>query len=228
MSDWERVVGERLAQSRLPDDVQREVVVEIAAHLEECSHEHRQAGSPDPDAQALAEVPDWDALGRNIRRSKEDRMSFARKVVMPGAAAVIAALAALKLYVYLLIVPEVCGPEFAGQSAGLISDAMCIRVSADGPVYLPWLATLPLAGALAAALARRMGARPGQRLMTALCPAIYLGAETLVMSLIDTFYWRIPIYWVIIPALACAIGAVPFLGDRRDLGPSHPVAATSS
>jgi len=37
--------------------------------------------------------------------------------------------------------------------------------------------------------------------MTALCPAIYLGAETLVMSLVDTFYWRIPIDWVIIPAI---------------------------
>ena len=218
MSDWERVVGERLAQSKLPPDVQREVVVEIAAHLEECSHELFRAGSPDPDAQALEQVPDWDALGRNIRRSKEDSMSFARKVVMPGAAAAIAALAALKLYVYLLIVPEACGPD--GMT--------CIRVAADGPVYLPWLATLPLAGALAAALARRMGARPGQRLMTALCPAIYLGAETLVMSLMDTFYWRIPIYWVIIPAMACAIGALPFLGDRRDPGVSHPVAETSS
>jgi hypothetical protein len=59
-------------------------------------------------------------------------------------------------------------------------------------------------------------------------PTSYLGAETLVMSLIDTFYWMITSYWVIIPALACAIGALPFLGDRRDLEPSHPVAATSS
>jgi hypothetical protein len=203
MPDWERLVADRLASSSLPPDVHREIVVEIAAHLEECSQELIQAGSPNPEEQTLAQVPDWDALGRSIRRSKEDRMSFARRVVMPGLAAVIAALAALKLFVFLLIAPTACG-----------ADATCIAVSADGPAYLPWLATLPLAGALAAALARRMGTQPVQRFVAALAPAIYLGVETLVMSVVDNFYWRIPIYWVIVPAIACAIGAIPFLADR--------------
>lgn len=215
MPDWERLVAKRLERSPLTPEVKREVVVEIAAHLGECSEELVRAGTLNPEEQVLAQVPDWDALGRNIRRSKEDRMSFARKVVMPGLAAVIAALAALKLYVFLLIAPTACGP-----------DTTCIAVSADGPAYLPWLATLPLAGALAAALARRMGSRPVQRLIAAQAPAIYLGAETLVMSLVDNFYWRIPIYWVIVPAIACAIGAIPFLGDRgagesRSVAPSY-------
>jgi len=142
-------------------------------------------------------------------------MSFARRVVMPGLAAVIVALAALRLCVYLLIAPEPCGPDVA-----------CITIAADGPAYLPWLATLPLAGALAAGLARRMGARPVQRLMAAVSPALYLGAETVVMELLYGFFWRIPIYWVIIPAMACAIGASPFLGGRRDPLETRPVAAT--
>jgi hypothetical protein len=217
MPDWECLVAERLAQSRLTPEIEREVVVEIAAHLEECHRDFLEAGSSDPEAQTLSQVSDWNALCRRIRRSKEDRMNFARKVVMPGLAALIAAQAVLKLLIYLLIAPEPC-----------MVDSTCISVSADGPVYLPWLATLPVAGALAATLARRLGARSSQRLIAALFPAFYLGAETLVISVLDQFFWRIPIYWVIIPAIACALGALPFLGDRRQPTESRPVPATQS
>ena len=205
MPDWKRLVAERLVHITLTPDVQREVVAEIAAHLEECYIELRDGGSSDPEGQALAQVSDWNALCRKIRRAKEDPMSFARRVVMPGVAAVILALAALKLCVYLLVVPEPCG---LGEA--------CIAVTADGPAYLPWLATLPLAGALAAGLARWMGARPIQRVMAALFPAMYLAAEIVVMGLLYGFFWRIPIYWALIPAIACAIGATPFLGGRGD------------
>jgi hypothetical protein len=218
MRDWEQLVAERLAQIDETPEVQREVVAEIAAHLEECHLELLNAGSSDPEGHTLAQVSDWNAFCRNIRRAKEGRMSFAQRVAMPGAAAVIVALAVLKLCVSLLVAPEPCGP-----------DGWCISISADGPAYLPWLATLPLAGALAAGLARWMGARPSQRLMAAVFPALYLGAETVVMVLLyGGFFWRIPIYWVIIPAIACAIGATPFLGGRRDPMEMRPVATTHS
>jgi hypothetical protein len=217
MPDWKHLVAERLAHLELTPEVRRDVVAEIAAHLDECHGELLDAGGADPEAQTLAQVPDWNALCRKIRRAKEDRMSFARRVVMPGLAALILVLAALRYYVYLLVVPEPCGPDMA-----------CIAVSADGPAYLPWLATLPLAGALAAGLARWLGARPAQRLLAALLPAVYLGAETIVMGLLSDFFWRIPIYWVIIPAIASAIGAYPFLGRRRDPVDAWPVASTSS
>jgi hypothetical protein len=219
MPDWERLVAERLAHSKLTPELQREVVAEIAAHLEECYCELVRAGSSDPEGQTRAQVRDWNALCRKILRSKEDRMSFARKVVMPGIAALIVALAALRLFVYMLIAPESvpCGPDLSCVS---------VRVSADGPAYLPWLATLPLAGALAAGLARRMDAQPVQRLVAALFPALYLALEMFVMGLVFGFFWRIPIYWVIIPAMVCALGAVPFLGDRRDAIQTQPVATT--
>jgi hypothetical protein len=217
MPDWEHLVAERLAHVKLTPELQREVVAEIAAHLEECHIELRDAGSSDPERETLAQVSDWNALSRNIRRAKEDPMSFVRRVVMPGAAALIVVLAALRLCVYLLVAPEPCGPDTA-----------CIAVSADGPAYLPWLATLPLAGALAAGLARWMGARPVQRLVAAISPALYLGAETVVMGLVyGGFFWRIPVYWVVIPAIACAIGASPFLGGRRDPIGTRPIATTT-
>jgi hypothetical protein len=62
--------------------------------------------------------------------------------------------------------------------------------------------------------------------MAAVSPALYLAAETVVMGLLFGYFWRIPIYWVIIPALACAIGAFPFLGGWRDPFETRPVAAT--
>jgi hypothetical protein len=216
MADWERIVAERLAGIKLTDEQRREVVAEIAGHLEEAHEELLRAGSPDPAGQTLGQVSDWRALRRNIPRAMEDRMSFARKVVLPGVIAVMLAIAALKLAVYFLITPQLCEAPIVGAS-GLITDSgLCIQVSADGPAYLPWLATLPLAGALAAGLARRFGARPAQRLAAAISPAFYLLVDTLVAGLHSEFYWRIPIYWVVIPAVACALGAWPFLRGRSD------------
>jgi hypothetical protein len=167
MPDWENLIAERLAGSGLAPEVQREVVAEIAAHLEEGYLELRRAGHADAEQQMLAQVSDWRALCRNIRRSKENPMGFTRNVVVPGLAAVILSQAALRLYVYLLITPEPCGP-----------DMTCIAITAEGPAYLPWLATLPLAGATAAWLARLAGARSMQRLLAAVSLALYLGVET--------------------------------------------------
>jgi hypothetical protein len=223
MPDWPRLVAERLAHINLTPEVRREVVTEIAAHLEECYLELLHAGSPDPEAQTLAQVSDWNALCRNITRAKEDHMTFLKRVVMPGIAAVIVALTTLKLLVYLLIAPQACGP-----------DVTCIKVSAVSAeghatlLYLLWLATLPLAGALAAALARRTGARSTQRLVAAISPALYFGAEIAVASVLGSFYWRVPIYWIVIPAIACAVGAWPFLRDRRDALGTRAVASAHS
>ena len=49
MPDWEHLVAERLAHIELTPEVQREVVAEIAAHLEECYVKLLDAGSSDPE-----------------------------------------------------------------------------------------------------------------------------------------------------------------------------------
>jgi hypothetical protein len=193
MRNWHQFVAERLARLQLPDDG-HDVIAEIAEHLEDCEADQQEA---------MTQVTDWSQFGQNIRRAKEVRMSFARRVVIPGVVAVILALAALRVWVYLLVAPQPCGP-----------DVTCIRVSADGPAYVPWLAVLPFIGALAAALARRAGARPWQRLVAAVFPALYLALEMGAWAVIDQFYWRIPVYWVIIPAIVIAIGAWPFVGGH--------------
>jgi hypothetical protein len=85
-------------------------------------------------------------------------------------------------------------------------------------MYFAWLATLPYAGALAAALARRAGARPAERLVAVLFPAIALAVETTFYGVVLGFFWRIPIYWVLVPAIMCGLGALPFLRGRRNAG----------
>jgi hypothetical protein len=222
MPEWERLVAERLAHTELTPEVRREVVAEIAAHLREHCDELRRTGSPNSEAVTLAQVQDWNALSRNIRRSKEDRMSFARKVIMPGIAAVIVALAAFKFFVWMLVPSLPC--EVDAATVDLVTNCVTKIVSADGPAYLPWLATLPLAGGLAAALARRLGARSKQRILAAVFPAIYFAFDITLISVFDTFYWRVPVYWAVIPAVVCAIGALPFLSGRRD--PTEPAPST--
>jgi hypothetical protein len=59
MPDWKRLVEKRLAPSRLTPEVQREVVAEIAEHLEDCHDELQKAGRSDPQGETLAQVSDW-------------------------------------------------------------------------------------------------------------------------------------------------------------------------
>jgi hypothetical protein len=100
MPDWEELVGRRLGRMKLAPEEQREVVAEVAAHLEDCYDELAAAGSPDPEGYTLAQVPDWKALGRRIQRSKEGAMNQTIRIVLcgllTGTVAVLFALTALR------------------------------------------------------------------------------------------------------------------------------------
>lgn len=210
MPDFERLVADRLARLNLTPAQQREVIAEVSVHLEEFYRARVAAGSADPDGETLAQVANWNRLRRRIQRAKEDRMRIARAVALPGVAAVILAWITFSLSVSYLVQPFACQPDMT-SALGLVADEMCTIVSANTPMYFAWLATLPYAGALAAALARRAGARPAERLAAALFPAIALAVETTYFGLVFGFFWRIPIYWVLVPAVICALGALPFL-----------------
>jgi hypothetical protein len=227
MPDFQRLVADRLARLDLTPAQQREVIAEVSAHLEEFYRARVAMGSADPEGDTLAQVADWNRLRRRIQRAKEDRMRIARAVVLPGLGAVILAWITFKLGVFYLVQPFACQPD--GTTApGLVADGMCTIVSANTPMYFAWLATLPFAGALAAALARLAGARPAERLAAALFPAVALATEMTVFGVMSGFFWRIPIYWVLVPAIACALGALPFLRGRensQDVG-ARSIAAT--
>ena len=224
MPDFERLVADRLAHLNLTPAQQREVVAEVSAHLEEFYRARVAAGSADPAGDTLAQVANWNRLRRRIERAKEDRMRIARAVVLPGVAGVILAWVTFRLSVSYLVQPFACQPGLTSE-LGLVADEMCTIVSANSPMYVAWLATLPYAGALAAALARRAGARPAERLVAALFPAIALAAETAFYGVVLGFFWRIPVYWVLVPAVICALGALPFLRGRENAGAQHITAS---
>ena len=107
MPDWDRIVGERLGRTKLPPEEHGEVVEELAAHLEDCYDELCEVGSPDPEGYTLAQVPDWQFLGRKIRQAKEDSMyQIARVFVCGLTAGTVSAFALVALIVF--------GGEFYG------------------------------------------------------------------------------------------------------------------
>jgi len=225
MPDFERLVADRLAHLALTPAQQREVIAEVSAHLEEFYRARVAAGSADPEGETLAQVADWNRLRRRIQRAKEDRMRKARVVVLPGLAALSLAWITFRLGASYLVQPFACQPDET-TTLGLVN-GMCTIVSAGSPMYYAWLATLPYAGALAGVLARRAGARPAERLLAALFPAIALGGEAIFFGLILGFFWRIPIYWVLVPAIFCALGALPFLRGRQNAG-ARQIAASQT
>ena len=227
MPDFERLVADRLARLDLTPAQRRAVIAEVSAHLEEFYGARVAAGSRDPEGETWAQVANWNRLRRRIQRAKEDRMRVARAVVLPGLAAVILAWITFRLSTFYLVQPVACPPDINFQSriGDVVVDSMCTIVSANTPMYFAWLATLPFAGALAAALARRAGARPVERLAAALFPALAQAAEVIVFAVMSGFFWRIPIYWVLAPAIICALGALPFLRGRENAGPRQLVAS---
>lgn len=226
MPDWEKLVGERLERLKLATEERREVIAEIAAHLDECYVELRDAGSPDPEGYTLAQVSDWNVLRRKIRRAKEGGMSFARRVMFPGLTALFLAQVALAVILHSLIALH--GPALEGQFRG--GDRV------PGIFYVPWMLTLPWIGAVGAWLARRAGARPGQRLTAALFPALFavvvntiFGVVALLISpqkLLSEFNLAnqasLALFFVVLPAIACAIGAWPFLSGKPHQAETAP------
>ena len=155
-------------------------------------------------------------------------MGFLRRVAVPGIVAAFVGVASLHWMVELLVAPQPCGAAvMSNLPPGLTVEASCKIVTAGAPVYLSWIALLLLTGACAAAIARRLGARPKPRLVAAISPALYLLAETIIASLTHGFFWRLGLYFVVVPAIVCAIGAIPFMTDRHGPNGAEPIATHS-
>ncbi len=226
MPDWEQIVSQRLGRLKLPPEERREVIAEVAAHLEDCYLGLCAAGSPDPGSYALAQVLDWKALGRKIQKSKEDPMNFPRRVLIPGLMALLLAQALMSTSHHLLV--PLIGIPTAWQFKWSVP-----------AYYVPWLLALPLAGALGAWLSRRVGGRPGQRFTAALFPAIY-APVALVLHVIRVLFFvpqdaswafnflEFLLAWVLLPALACALGALPLLSGAAHEAEQTPPSQTAS
>jgi len=148
MRDWKHLVSERLGRTKLPSEEREEVVEEIALHFEECYDELCEVGSPDPEGYTLAQVPDWKALGRKIRRAKEGLMNKSIRILvcgmLTGSLAAVVAVAAN--FLGLLVFSTDYLPDIAA-TGGPISPATLARwvgpmIVMAGGVWTIWLYTL--------------------------------------------------------------------------------------
>lgn len=219
MRDWEALVRQQLAGLALEAEDRHEVVAELAAHLEETFEELRGQGLAEEAAaaRALAQVQNWRTLRRKIQkaRSKEDVMTDrVRQVWLPG-------FLALFLSVMVLMVNE-----FIGIRLGIKP----LIVSAHGSglkapvavIYVPWLVSLLLIGAIGAYLAVRAGASARATFLSIMFPVLphsiffviwipvslilgdHIGHNTMPSALLMGLA-----AWVVLPGVALLAGGLP-------------------
>jgi hypothetical protein len=208
MPDWKKLVRERLAMLNLPPSAKKEVIAELAAHLEEIHEKVRQTCVTDAVAVELTlqEIDNWSVLARNIRRAKSEgeSMNYRTKSLLWPLAAVTWLGASLSVMVL--------------QRTDRLYPNLIL-------FYLPWLATLPLVCAAAAYLAQR--ANPINDRIKRLWLSVtvtWLGASLslMVMDRIDhpnlTLRRPIPVTfnlpWLAMLILVGAAGA--YLAQRAD------------
>jgi hypothetical protein len=224
--DWESLVGQRMSGLKLCAEARGEVVRELASHFEEIYDHARERGAGEEQArdEALASVRDWKRFARDVQYEKENFMTttlFRRKVVIPGLLGFL--FSAIALWITSML------HRYGAQYVFRPIDPQHYYT-----FNIPWLLSLPIAGAAAAWMSWRNGGRGLHRLAAAIFPAFtfawvpLMGAVMaiwIVLNMVapgrtndhaDAAEWtaRIVAYlvpWVIAPAISMAIGALPFL-----------------
>jgi hypothetical protein len=151
MLDWEARVERHLTGLALEPAERAEVIAELAAHLADTCEELRGRGLTEEEAvrRTLSQVKDWQELCNGIQtaRTKENIMSNrVKQFWLPS-------LLTLLLSMGLLALIQIFGPNpwMVGRHSGWS------LVAPVAVVYIPWLASLPLIGAMGAYLSNRAG-----------------------------------------------------------------------
>jgi hypothetical protein len=158
MRDWEVRVEQHLTGLALEPTERAEVIAELAAHLEEtCAELRKQGMTEEATAQiALGQVKDWRVLCRRIQRAKKKENTMtnrARQLWVPS-------LLTLLLSMGLLALIQIFGPK--PWLFGWDGKSRWTFVAPALMVYVPWLLSLPVIGAMGAFLSSRAG---GSRLV---------------------------------------------------------------
>jgi len=219
--DWEELVCAKLAGLAIEPRERREVIEELAAHLEESYESLRTKGLPEQVAmqQTLGQVADWQDLRRRIqvaRAMKENIMNDrVRQLWLPG-------FLTFLLSTGLLAMMEIFGPK----------DWALMRVGQPPMVlfFIPWLFSLPLFGALGAYLSHRAGGSRRAIFSSIVFPVLpFLASILLVLPVSLAFDHFIAhniapmallmalLGWVLAPGVALLAGGLPaqFFFSRR-------------
>lgn len=210
MPDWKKLVRERMSPPKSRCDVKEEIVVELAAHLEESYAAALSHGSTEKAAidLALQEVDDWHVLAADIHRAacREDHMNHRTKSLwLPVLLTLLGASVSLAMTQFLGLRPRLVWIHGMGVT-----------------LYWPWLAALPLCGALGAYLSQRAHGPLPARLAAGLSPALIMLIVMLFLlpwglAFDGLHFLRLVSFglglanWVALPALALLLGALPFL-----------------
>jgi hypothetical protein len=216
MRDWELLVRDRLAAQRKKSALEPEVVHELAQHLEDVCEAGLQHGFSEEESsrRAWAEVPNWNRLARKIyfaREGKEMRKHRIKTLWFPG----------------LVMMTVAMGLLNAAMRAGFQPRIVWLTHGVSILFYVPWLAILPVVGALAAYWSRSQGGSVGARLTAALFTVVTMATIFIlvmpVVVLVDrhvpwstfTIAWTASMVgWVLVPGVALLLGALPFLRGK--------------
>lgn len=213
MPNWNHVVRERLKSKRLNLADMDSIISELAAHLEEAFDEAQAHGLAEEQALqiALQEVEDWRVLAAEIdaARCEEGTMNQrTRSLWLPALITLSGASVSLAVTQFMGLQPQQIWVGKMGMT-----------------FYWPWLASLPIFGAIGAYMSRRASGQTPIRIAAGLSPALVM---LVVMFMIlprglflDGFhFFRLVhfglglINWVGIPAGALLLGALPFLREN--------------
>ncbi len=221
MRDWLAYVNDHLGRLPLSEPESSQVREELAAHLEDSYLSLRAQGFSESDAarRVCDQVPSWQDLHRDILAAKSEAFMQNRvaQLWVPGLVTLFSAYALLALM------------QFAGLRA-ITSHPGEPRAIV---LYLPWVLSLPLIGAVGAYLSRRARATGWRVFFAASLPALAFGAFFLLIFplsfVIDrhvslrekgTGLAAFMVNWVILPGLALSLGAA--LQSLRKMREAHP------
>ena len=228
MRDWEGLVDGRLAGLVLEPAERAEVIAELAAHLAETCEEWRRQGLPEKEAvrRTLSEVENWQNLRRRIQiaRTKENIMTNrVKQFWLPS-------LVTMLFTMGLLALIQIFGPN-PWMVARHERNAWSL-VAPVAVIYLPWLLSLPLVGALGAFLSFRSGGSQRAVFSSVVFPVLpYLVFFVIALPVMAIFNEHLAhnimfgalfvglFAWVLAPATALLAGgllAKTFLSRRLD------------
>lgn len=153
MPDWEALVSRELSGLKLGAAEKEEVHAELAAHLEETYEALLKEGVPDREAihHVVSLAGNWNDLQRKIhaaRNGKDHMTNRVKQFWLPSLLTLLSSMGLLIIIEFFCPNPWAIPPEH--KRGWLV-------IAPAAVVYLPWLLSLPVIGAMGAYLSIRAG-----------------------------------------------------------------------
>lgn len=221
MRDWEEIVRKRFRKDL--GKLSRDVISELADHLEDLYEDLRARGVCESEAfkLALADFPDSSMLARRIPKTKCRRELMnerTKQLWLPALVSLTLANVMLMALTRSSLEPRMIASISSSWFPGL---SLAAR-------YLPWLTLQPVISGVAAHLSQRAGGSRKMRFTTGLFPSIVmLGCWTFVIPASAIFernplIFQHPVYlaagtlvWVVPAAMASILGTLPCVGFEK-------------